>query len=137
MRFVFGIGVFAVGLAWSPAASADPCEGALPALGARFADIVRYVGDGDSLCVGPKGRPDQWIEIRLGDFYAPELHARGGAAAKQRLEALVRGKVLACQAGRQSYDRVIGYCTLNGRPLGNLLRSRGAVEGGRGWRRPR
>lgn len=135
MRLVRAGIALAVGLAWSPTVSADPCEGALPAQGVHFTGVVRYVGDGDSLCVGAEKRPDQWIEVRLGDFYAPELHARGGAAARQRLEALVRGKPLSCRAGRQSYDRVIGYCTLDGRSLGSLLRKGGGIEGGRGWRR--
>lgn len=120
---------------WSTPARADPCEGALPAKDTRFSGVVRYVGDGDGLCVGPKGRPDRWIEIRLGDFYAPELPERGGREAKRRLEQLVMGRTLACRAGRRSYDRVIGYCTIEGRAVGDLLRARDGVEGGRGWRR--
>lgn len=113
---------------------ADPCRGALPKRGAQFSGVVRYVGDGNGLCLGPSGRPDQWIEVRLGDFYAPELHERGGMDAKRRLERLVMGQVLDCRAGRRSYDRVIGYCTIRGRPLGDLLRAQGGFEGGRGWR---
>ncbi len=128
------IGAVALACLWSVPAWADPCEGRLPPKGARFTGVVRYIGDGDSLCVGPERRPDQWIEVRLGDFYAPELHERGGAEAKRLLEQLVMGRVLACRAGRRSYDRVIGYCTVDGRPLGDLLRARGDVEGGRGWR---
>lgn len=121
--------------AWSAPARADPCEGALPAKGTRFSGVVRYVGDGDGLCIGPKGRPGRWIEIRLGDFYAPELHERGGREAKRRLEQLVMGRTLVCRAGRRSYDRVIGYCTIDDHAVGDLLRARGGVEGGRGWRR--
>jgi len=121
--------------AWPTPSRADPCEGALPRPGARFGGAVRYVGDGDSLCVGPEGKPERWIEIRLGDFYAPELDAPGGAAAKQRLARLALGKALSCRAGRRSYDCVIGFCTLGGRPLGALLRERGGTPGGRGWPR--
>jgi len=120
---------------WASPALADPCEGALPAEGTGFSGVVRYVGDGDGLCVGPAGRPDRWIEVRLGDFYAPELHEQGGAEAKRRLKQLVFGQTLVCRAGRHSYDRVIGYCTLRGRPLGTLLRQSGGREGGRGWKR--
>ena len=122
-------------LLWSTPALADPCEGALTAEGASFSGVVRYVGDGDGLCVGPSNRPGQWIEVRLGDFYAPELHERGGPEAKRRLETLVLGRPLVCRAGRRSYDRVIGYCTLGGRPLGTLLRAAGGAQGGRGFRR--
>ncbi|MFD1103584.1 MULTISPECIES: nuclease [Sphingobium] len=121
-------------LAWVSPARADPCEGALPARGSVFSGEVRYVGDGDGLCLGPEGRPDRWIEVRLGDFFAPELQERGGAQAKSRLAQLVMGRVLVCRAGRRSYDRVIGFCTLAGKPVGDLLRSRGGVEAGRGWR---
>ena len=120
---------------WASPAFADPCEGSLPAKGTTFSGVVRYVGDGDGLCLGPAGRPDRWIEVRLGDFYAPELHERGGAEAKRRLGQLVIGQRLVCRAGRRSYDRVIGYCTLGGRPLGELLRRKGGREGGRGWKR--
>ncbi|PZU07414.1 nuclease [Sphingomonas sp.] len=123
------------GCLWAAPALADPCEGPLPTKGTAFSGIVRYVGDGDGLCVGPAGRPDRWIEIRLADFYAPELHERGGMAAKQRLARLVLGQPIQCRAGRRSYDRVVAACTLRGRPLGALLRARGGVEGGRGWKR--
>src|SRR5690606_18677427 len=120
---------------WTAPAHADPCEGALPAKGTAFSGVVRYVGDGDSLCVGPAGRPERWIEVRLGDYYALELHEKGGREAKNRLERLVFGQRLHCRAGKRSYDRVIGYCSLNGRALGQLLRVQGAAEGGRGWKR--
>lgn len=120
---------------WASPALADPCEGALPAKGTDFNGIVRYVGDGDSLCVGPAGRPDRWIEVRLGDYYARELHEKGGREAKRRLERLVFGQVLNCRAGKRSYDRVIATCTLRGRPVGQLLRAQGAAGGGRGWKR--
>ncbi|MDA0699860.1 MAG: nuclease, partial [bacterium] len=61
------------------AARADPCEGRLPSrAGDRFAGSVRYVGDGDSLCVGRTSNPAEWIEVRLADFNAPELNERGG-----------------------------------------------------------
>ncbi len=118
---------------WAAPALADPCKGPLPVRNTSFEGVVRYVGDGDGLCVGPAGRPDRWIEVRLADFYAPELHERGGLEAKHRLEQLVLGKAIRCRAGRRSYDRVIGSCTLRGRPLGSLLRAEGGVEGGRGW----
>ena len=45
-------------LAWAAPALADPCEGRLPAAGQEFSGVVRYVGDGDGLCVGPERRPD-------------------------------------------------------------------------------
>lgn len=113
-------------------ALADPCKGPLPSKGSRFSGIVRYVGDGDSLCLGPAARPDRWVEVHIADFYAPELHEAGGRAAKRRLERIAKGKKLLCTAGRRSYDRVIATCTFQGRPISALLKAAGGVEGGRG-----
>ncbi|RYY26186.1 MAG: nuclease [Sphingomonadales bacterium] len=127
--------IAAAGLLWSLPALADPCEGRLPSAGAAFSGTVRYVGDGDGLCIGPANQPENWIEVRLGDFYAPEIHERGGSEAKTRLARLVMGRQLVCRAGRRSYDRVIGYCSLGGRPLGALLRAAGGFQAGRGYRR--
>jgi endonuclease YncB( thermonuclease family) len=134
-RSPFAAATTLLACAWAVPALADPCEGALPRKGATFSGVVRYVGDGDGLCVGPAGRPDRWIEIRLADFYAPELHERGGADAKRRLERAAMGKLLVCRAGRRSYDRVVAACKLEGRPLADVLRRAGGNEGGRG--RPR
>ena len=128
------LGIVVPAWLWATPALADPCEGPLPARNTIFSGVVRYVGDGDGLCVGPAGRPDRWIEVRIADFYAPELHEQGGLDAKQRLERLVMGQTIACRAGRRSYDRVIAACTIRGRPLGDLLRAQGGRQGGRGWK---
>jgi hypothetical protein len=59
-------------------AFADPCEGALPwRAGETFRGQVSYTGDGDSLCVGASSDPSTWIEVRLADFDAREIHAQG------------------------------------------------------------
>lgn len=119
-------------------ALADPCEGRLPSrAGETFSGLVRYVGDGDGLCVGPSTDPSTWIEVRLSDFDAPELNQTGGRDARERLSRLVRGRVLDCVAvpGRSGrvivHDRVIAACRLNGRRVGDLLRQSGDREGGR------
>jgi hypothetical protein len=41
--------------AFPSVAHADPCTAPLPARGTVFSGVVRYIGDGDSLCIGPKG----------------------------------------------------------------------------------
>jgi endonuclease YncB( thermonuclease family) len=114
------------------AALADPCEGARPAAGAAFAGRVQYVGDGDSLCVGRSGDPATWIEVRLADFYAPELNGPGGRQAKAALEQIALGQLVQCRAGHRSYDRLVAQCTLGGATLGHLMRQSGMAEGGRG-----
>lgn len=118
-------------------ARADPCEGRLPSrAGEAFAGIVRYVGDGDGLCIGDQTDPDTWIEVRLSDFDAPELNSPTGRAARDRLSILVRGRRIDCVAmrGRNGrvvvYDRVIASCRLNGQSVGDLLRAAGGREGG-------
>ena len=116
---------------------ADPCEGSLPRrAGETFSGQVRYIGDGDSLCVGNSSDPSTWIEVRLADFNAPELHAQGGEAAKDALVRLAMGQNAQCVATRGrngrvvSYDRVIATCRIGGRRIGDALRAAGAREGG-------
>ena len=117
---------------------ADPCEGPLPSRqGETFSGTVRYVGDGDGLCVGTSSDPATWIEVRLADFDAPELREPLGRRSRDYLVTIVHGREVTCTAVRgrsgrvRSYDRVIATCLLNGRRLGDLLRDAGAPGGGR------
>jgi endonuclease YncB( thermonuclease family) len=116
---------------------ADPCEGRLPTRhGETFAGTVRYVGDGDSLCVGRTADPNEWIEVRLADFDAPELRERDGRRGHEILTRLARGRQVSCTATRGrsgrvvSHDRVITTCRLGGQRLGDLLRAQRAPQGG-------
>lgn len=120
------------------AAHADPCTAQLPShAGATFSGVVRYVGDGDGLCVGTTSDPREWIEVRLGDFDAPELHSADGPRSKRLLEQIAMGRQAQCRAvrGRSGrvivWDRVIAICSINGRSVGDLLRTAGAPEGGK------
>lgn len=123
------------------AALADPCKaipdhGPAPAYlapGAAFSGQVVYVGDGDSLCVALGPRTDQWVEVRLADFYAPELHDPGGAQAKATLSHLAYGRRASCIADHQSHDRMVATCRINGRSLGDMMRAAGVHEGGRAY----
>jgi len=122
---------------WATAARADPCEGQLPSShGQKFEGVVRYVGDGDSLCVGQSPDPQTWIEVRLADFDAPELHTPQGPRAKSLLEQVAFGHIARCEARRGrsgrviSHDRVIAVCRVDGRSIGDLLKERHAPEGG-------
>lgn len=119
-------------LALPNAALADPCEGPLPNRGARFTGEVRYVGDGDSLCVGATADPAEWVEVRLADFYAPELNEPGGQAAKAVLEAVALGKPANCVAQHRSWDRIVAVCRIGGVSIATRLRHAGVQEGGRG-----
>lgn len=119
-------------------ARADPCEAPLPGQeGARFAGTVRYIGDGDGLCVGASSNPNTWIEVRLADFDAPELNRPGGPEARMALERIAMGREARCTArrGRSGrvvvYDRVIAMCRIDSRSVGDLMREAGVEEGGR------
>ena len=118
-------------------ARADPCEGRLPSRpGQQFGGTVRYVGDGDGFCVGNSADPNTWIEVRLADFDAPELHSPDGRRSKALLEQVAFGQTVSCEArrGRSGrvivYDRVVAMCRVRGRSIGDLLRSLHAPEGG-------
>lgn len=119
-------------LAFGQVALADPCTAPLPAPGTNFSGQVRYVGDGDSLCVGRSSDPSTWIEVRIADFYAPELHSSGGPEAKAALERISMGQTAQCKAGRRSYDRVVAQCYVRDNSIGNLMKKAGIQEGGRG-----
>lgn len=139
LMLLLAAGLSLAGMATATPALADPCKavpdrGPTPAWlkpGQTFGGQVRYVGDGDSLCVGASADPRSWVEVRLADFNAPELAEPRGPAAKAALSRLTLGRTLACRAGRRSYDRIVARCTLNGVSVGTLLRRAGAEEGGR------
>jgi endonuclease YncB( thermonuclease family) len=132
--------VAAISLAACGSALADPCEAPVTGYkaGQTVSGQVRYVGDGDSICIGDSANPRTWIEIRLADFYAPELRDPGGEAAKRTLIKIAKGSQVVCrvEAGRNggtsSYDRLIAVCRQGGRSLGQSMRSAGIREAGRG-----
>lgn len=118
-------------------AHADPCEAPLPAQpGVRFSGTVRYVGDGDGLCVGRTADPNEWIEVRLADLDAPELHQAAGPAAKAALVRIALHREVTCttERGRRgrvvSFDPVIARCRIGPHSIGDLLRQAGVVAGG-------
>ena len=140
-RALASMGIWAVaGSVFADPCAAIPTHGALPAWlrpGTQFTGPVVYVGDGDGLCVAavPDHEADQstWVEVRLADFYAPELHEAGGPEAKAALERIAKGKRVECVAGHRSYDRVVAACAVAGKDLGDAMREAGIIGGGRGF----
>ncbi len=134
------IGAALLSLCAATAALSDPCKaipdkGPMPASlrpGSPFSGPVSYVGDGDSLCVALGASPTDWVEVRIADFYAPELHEPGGQEAKATLERIAKGRRVECLAEHRSYDRVVAVCRLQGVSLGDRMRRFGASEGGNG-----
>jgi endonuclease YncB( thermonuclease family) len=130
-----------MGLLASPPALADSCtaipdNGPVPgylSMGSSFSGPVVEVIDGDSLCVavGPHAGVD-WVEVRLADFYSPELGSAGGPAAKAALRRIALGKQATCVAGAGTYDRIAARCRINGQAIGDLMTAAGIREGGAG-----
>jgi micrococcal nuclease len=125
-------------LAIATPALADPCEaidakGRFPAWlapGQAFAGTVRFVIDGDGLCVGDSEDPARWVEIRLEDFDAPELREPGGWAAKRMLVTMALDRPVICRGWRTNHDRLVATCSLEGETLGDRMRRAGIAEGG-------
>lgn len=118
---------------------ADPCKaipdrGAVPAYltpGKTFSGPVVYVGDGDMICVQARpGGPAGSVEVRIADFYAPELNGPGGPEAKAALERIAKGRRAVCTSQKQSYDRVVALCRIGAVSVGDLMRRAGVREGG-------
>ena len=136
LRFV----IIAAAFALATAAQADPCRAVAdagptpPAVrqGQIFTGPVVYVVDGDGICVSVGQGERNWIEVRIADFYAPELREPGGQQAKAAMTRIAMGRTVRCVAGRRSYDRIVATCTLGGVSLGSLMRRAGVREGGRG-----
>ncbi len=123
-------------LATTVSAFADPCEAPLPEKpGAEFSGVVSYIVDGDGLCVGAV---QGGVEVRLGDFDAPEQGQPGSQVAKDMLHKIAFGKTVVCTVCEDarnpnrcvSWDRVIATCRLDGRRIGDLMREAGIREGG-------
>lgn len=137
---MFRLAIIAAVLALASAAHADPCtaipdSGPMPANlrpGQIFTGPVVYVVDGDGICVATGSGQNNWVEVRIADFYAPELREPGGERAKAVMERIALGQTVRCVAGRRTYDRVVATCTLRGVSLGSFMRRAGVREGGRG-----
>jgi micrococcal nuclease len=117
-------------------ALADPCVAPVSGYkpGQKIVGIVRYAGDGDSLCVSASDDPQTWIEIREARWFAPELNEPGGRKAKAAMDRLVGQR--AVERGRngstRSYDRVVAACSVGGQPIGKIMARAGLSPGGRG-----
>lgn len=139
--------IITAAIAFAAPALADPCE-AIPRKGPKptwiregvpMSGKVVYIGDGDGLCFQARpGGPDTWVEVRMANFYAPELDEPGGREAKGQLERIAKGRRITCTPVRGdhgsiwSWDRVVATCTVGGRSVADLMRRAGVVEGGNG-----
>jgi len=100
--------------------------------GARFSCDVAYVHDGDTF------RCTDGTRVRLSAIDAPEMPGacRQGRAcapgdpyqAKATLERMIAGRTVQCEQNGTSYNRVVGWCSVNGADLScAMLRSGEAI----------
>lgn len=76
--------------------------------------------------------PANWIEVRLADFYGPELAELGRREAKATLARITLGTHADCVAGKRSYDRVVALCRIGRASVGDSMKADGVEEGGNG-----
>jgi hypothetical protein len=121
----FQIVAIAAALTFGLAAGAhaeSPCKGAVPQAGAVFRGPVLHVEEGGRLCVARGFEPDAWVEVQLAD--APPELTRG------TLMSTAFAKDVDCRMG----DGGRAACTVDGQPLGALLRQPLAQKAGFSWR---
>ncbi len=109
----------AAGAVQSPVA---PCGGAVPHAGALLHGPALHVIDGDTLCVAQGPEPSTWVAVRLADV--PDTTAWG------TLMAAAFALTLDCQV----IARGVARCTIDGRPLGQIVRQPAVRAAGQAWR---
>lgn len=101
--------------------------------GTRFSCAVAYVHDGDTF------RCTYGTRVRLSAIDAPEMPGacRPGRAcapgdpyeAKTTLERMIAGRTVQCEQNGTSYNRVVGWCSVDGADLScAMLRSGEAIR---------
>ena len=104
----------------SPARAALVCR-AQPLSSAEIKGVVREAAGGDTVCVQTSPDHTRLARIRLLDVEAPRLRSPGGEGAKWAIRRVARGRAVVCRM--QSAGA--GVCTIDGRPIGSLLKARG------------
>lgn len=141
IAFACMFGMLALALLYAPVAHSQTtlkqCTAHWPRKGGTFAGEVRMVHDGDTACVCSGPDPRTCVRTRVADFYAVEIYEPGGPAARDALAAIVAGKWVICRHHHVTNTRSAAYCTIDGAPLGDLLRAAGIPEGGNGYKPPR
>lgn len=107
----------------------------LPKAHERFDGVVIAAHDGDTLKL--RTSACLALNVRLGNFDAPELNQPGGREATLALRQLALGQRVRCQTVRarngsyRSYGRAVARCSVRGVDLGEAMRAAGVSEGGR------
>lgn len=76
---------------------------------------VTHIRDGDTIEVEGQA-------VRLAALDCPERRDPAGTAATRLMKQLASGQTAKCELdGSTSYDRVVGYCSVRGRDLGQQM----------------
>ncbi len=79
--------------------------------------------DGDTIRIGDR------TKVRLSGVAAPERDEPGGPEATRFMKRLINGKMVRCQLnGKQSYDRMVGVCFLDGNDIGRAIIAEGLAR---------
>lgn len=119
MRFASAI-LAALAVALATAATAAPCNGPRPPVGAQMTGHVPRVVSGDSFCLATGSGT---IAVRLADFAACRTEA-----TRLNLVKIIEGKRLACTVTRREPARVRARCTVEGVSVAAVLRRAGTCE---------
>jgi hypothetical protein len=106
---------------------AQTCRAPAPAAGQIVSGPVLHVIDGRTLCIALGPTPDRWIPLRISPSVTPLPSDR------ERLMAATFSQSLTCRVtgGREAVK--VAACTLDGRPLGDLLIAPATMTEARAW----
>ena len=76
--------------------------------------VISHVRDGDTFLLNN-------LPIRLAAVDCPETNTAPGQQAKSFLSRFMNAAVTCELTGATTYDRAVGYCSINGNDLGELL----------------
>jgi micrococcal nuclease len=120
---------------WLVLAGVAACWGAVPVSSvaaepqrARWAGVVTYVVDGDTVYVRPVqgGKP---VSVRVDGIDAPEICQNGGDASRDALKLRVLGRQVVIEGrSRDDYGRLLGKILLDGADVGERM-----VKDGHAW----
>ena len=90
--------------------------GATGSIGQRrvISGVISSVRDGDTFLLGN-------LPIRLAAVDCPETNTQAGRRAAQFLRQYTSSRVTCELTGATTYDRSVGYCSIDGRDIGRLL----------------
>ena len=82
---------------------------------AELSGTVTHIRDGDTIEVGG-------LSVRLRGLNCPERGTASGTAAIRRMNELAAGRRIVCKLnGETNRDRVIGWCSVSRRDLGETM----------------